>query len=255
MEMMPSRKTKDVLEALFRTATLRGFPEWILSDNAGEFVSSKTALETVRYESDEFNYMHGFNKVSWQTYPARAPQWGGAVESCVKLARHALVKIAPGKEFTDLELVHTLRIVQEMINRRPLGLVDAATDPTTTLTPAHFMIGKDPYRLDKFFDLGRAGHTEHWQEMQKQLQIVWKMLLEEVIPHISKRQNTKMPRKNMREGDVVAVSELEPGPRGYWPIGLITKAYKGKDGLVRAVEVRVRGRLHQRTVTSLVPIC
>ena len=40
--------------------------------------------------------------------------------------------------------------------------------------------------------------------------------------------------------------------RHHWPVGIIVKVFTGDDGLVRAVEVRIDGKVYSRPVAKLV---
>ena len=41
-------------------------------------------------------------------------------------------------------------------------------------------------------------------------------------------------------------------PRGQWPLGVVVETEVGRDGLVRAVKLRSRGKIVRRPVTQLV---
>ena len=47
-------------------------------------------------------------------------------------------------------------------------------------------------------------------------------------------------KRSLQEGDIVLMKD-EGIPRGRWPLALVTKAHKSKDGLVRSVTLRAKG--------------
>ena len=55
------------------------------------------------------------------------------------------------------------------------------------------------------------------------------------------------------EGDVVLVLDSTT-PRGEWPLGRVTKVFRGGDDRVRVVEVKSRGKLITRPVVKLIKL-
>ncbi len=46
--------------------------------------------------------------------------------------------------------------------------------------------------------------------------------------------------ENLTEGAIITV--FDSTSLKYWPVAMVTKAYRGQDGLVRTVKYRVAGR-------------
>ena len=46
----------------------------------------------------------------------------------------------------------------------------------------------------------------------------------------------------------------ENEPRCHWAIGRIEEVYRGKDGLVRSVSLKAKGKSYKRPITKLIMI-
>jgi Family of unknown function (DUF5641) len=70
----------------------------------------------------------------------------------------------------------------------------------------------------------------------------------EYVPTLVNRSKWHKNNKNLAVGDIVVIDD--PGlPRNLWPIGVINNVFPGKDGVVRAVDVKMtRGVLRRHAV-------
>lgn len=59
--------------------------------------------------------------------------------------------------------------------------------------------------------------------------------------------------ENLAVGDMVLVKEDNTAPM-HWPLGRVTKFFPGKDGLVRVVEILMRGKIYKRPIVKLSPL-
>ena len=60
-------------------------------------------------------------------------------------------------------------------------------------------------------------------------------------------QKTKSISYTVAQGDVVIIQSDERS-RGKWPLGVVEKLYKGRDGIVRAVKLRAGKTFLERAV-------
>ena len=64
------------------------------------------------------------------------------------------------------------------------------------------------------------------------------------------RQKWRRELPNLQVGDVVFLVEADT-VRGKWPIGRIQKVYPGPDGLIRTVDVLIKGKVYRRPIVKL----
>ena len=66
-------------------------------------------------------------------------------------------------------------------------------------------------------------------------------------------QNQGTRTMSLREGDVVIIKSDERN-RAKWPLGIVEKLYKGRDGMIRAVRLRTGKPFLERPPTHLYPL-
>ena len=59
------------------------------------------------------------------------------------------------------------------------------------------------------------------------------------------------PHDNVKIGDLVLIVD-ENSPHGCWPLGLVVEVIQERDGLVRSVKMRSKGKLVVRPITEVV---
>ena len=74
--------------------------------------------------------------------------------------------------------------------------------------------------------------------------------MKEYIPHSGSRKKWFSSQKNLKVGEVVVVIDTDMARRD-WKVGRIEQVYPGNDGLVRVVDVKVRGRTLRRPISVI----
>ena len=77
--------------------------------------------------------------------------------------------------------------------------------------------------------------------------------MKEYIPHIGSRKKWFSAQKNLKVGEVVVVIDADIARRD-WKVERIEQVYQGNDGLVRVVDVKVRGRTLRRPISVISPL-
>lgn len=81
----------------------------------------------------------------------------------------------------------------------------------------------------------------------------WSRWVKEYLPSLVVRKCWSQDVRPLSKGDVVLI--VDPNlPRNTWPKGVISETYPGKDGRVRIVDVRVRGKTLKRSAAKLIVI-
>lgn len=70
------------------------------------------------------------------------------------------------------------------------------------------------------------------------------------MAQLHKRSKWNEATENIEIGDMVLVKEGNTAPL-FWPLGRITKIYRGNDGLVRVAKVLMRGKEFKRPIVKI----
>lgn len=232
LELVKSQHVDDVKLALRRFFALRGTPSLIYSDNAKTF---KAMLH------------HISRSVRWKFIPESAPWWGGFWERLVGVTKTSLKITLHLCNLSHEELAATLYELAFHLNMRPLTSVD-----DELLTPAHFLFGvtsiKGVLTPSRVFcdQVIRA-----WRHQRRVCEHLLRRWTSEYVAAL--RSWSVSPRGRPTRvpsvGDVVLVSG--EGPRGRWPLALVTELIVGRDGKARAAYVRMNGKRTRRPLNKM----
>ena len=85
--------------------------------------------------------------------------------------------------------------------------------------------------------------------LQGLIRRLWQRWLREYVSHIGSRYKWFSQQKNLKEDDTVVV--IDPNAtRRDWKVGRIVHTYRGEDGLVRVLDVKVGDRVLKRPITK-----
>lgn len=178
----------------------------------------------------------------------------GAVK---KVLRNILQNKYPREEV----LRTALKAAENIVNSRPLTYVSPDVDDPESLTPNHFLRGAATSGCSGFMGDGVGDEAEHMRSMYKKAQNYvnhfWRRWAHEVLPDLVRKTKWYDSKEPIQVGDVVLlVDDLQP--RNTWVKGIVTRAFPGKDGLVRVVEVTTRHRnnpsTYKRSVAKVIPL-
>ena len=246
LELVASLSLEDFILAFKRFVARRGHPSIIYSDNAQTFKAAHKVLQR------ELGYMG----LDWKFSAPLAPWWGGFWERLVRSVKSALRKSLGNTRVSRVQLDTTLQQVEACINSRPLIYVGDDCNP---LTPSHFLIGRgsalspsmvEEY-IEKVSDLELREKCE--TEAVSQFWEIWQDVYIKNLPTLTQGGQ----KCDIEVGSMVLVRE-DGKPRLQWPLGVITKTFVGRDGLIRAVElktkkghfIRALQRLHKLELVS-----
>ena len=80
---------------------------------------------------------------------------------------------------------------------------------------------------------------KRWRRVQFLSDQFWKRWRKEYLHLLQSRTKWVSWKKNMKEGDVVIISDNVSEPRSQWRLGRIENLYQSEDGLVRKVKLRM----------------
>ena len=241
LELVESQSQAETDLALRRFIARRGRPNTIWSDNAKGFEAEKDHLMATQ----------GSEGPEWKFIPPRAPWWGGWWERLVGSVKSALRKTLGRQHLCRRELETVLHEVESCINWRPITFVGDELDSGTVLTPAQFLLGRgspsakgaqleSPSDKDQLLQL-----LSHQKEITQEFWSVWS---KEYIQNLPPYRGSERV-KGVAKGDVVLVED--EGPKLKWPLAVVKEVKRGKDGIARAVTVRIRNKDVLRPIQRL----
>ena len=244
LEVTDSLSLSDCVLAIKRFVARRGMPTSFHSDNAKTFQGVQNNLQTI----------FGHLAPKWNFIAPRAPWWGGFWERMVRSVKNSLRKSLGTKCLSRVELETTLHEIESCINSRPLTYASGDPEQTNPLTPAHFLIGRP--HLSQIPIQGKVttvtGDELREKEMERMavLDKFWSLWSKDYILNLPPIDKGYSSNCKLKEGSVVLIRE-DDTPRLYWPMGIITKLFKGNDKIIRSVEIKTKSGLFTRPIQKV----
>ena len=139
--------------------------------------------------------------------------------------------------------------IEACINSRPLTYVGETRNP---LTPSHFLLGRStPMNSVNTGEFSREVNDLILRDecQSHYVDMFWDIWRDEYLRNLPP-MSLKKPNSDLKIGSVVLVRN-ETKSRLLWPKGIVTKLFPGKDGHVRAVELKTNKGLICRAVQKL----
>ena len=169
------------------------------------------------------------------------PWWGGFWERLVKSIKNAFRYCLGRAGLTSEELRTLVPEIEAVINRRPITYVSDERDDPQPLQPVNFLLSPGPPPMNPSSPnqqlIGR------WKHRQSVLQALWKQWRTEYLGDIHRWSISAFGKGLPVVGDIVLVDPYHITNRALFPLGIITELIPGTDGHVRAVYVRVNGKI------------
>ena len=176
--------------------------------------------------------------------------WERLIKSTKQILRGLLANQGQ-RAVTDEVLSTLLCEVERIMNDRPISANEDSPDDEPALTPGMLLtFQRRPTVPTGLFDEKDAFSRRWWRQAQHLANVFWRRWVAEYLPTLQLRQKWTRERPSININDLVLVSD-ETTPRGEWPLGRIEEVIHGRDDLIRAVRVRVRGKVLVRPISRL----
>uniref|UniRef100_A0A1I8N0I0 Integrase catalytic domain-containing protein n=1 Tax=Musca domestica TaxID=7370 RepID=A0A1I8N0I0_MUSDO len=249
LEVVTDLTTEAFIGALKRFVSRRGKCQILYSDNATNFVGAKNQL-------DEFNEAVFGEKgkkiiaqtcsregIDFQFIPPRAPHFGGLWEAAVKSVKKLLLRTTSSASLNHEELETVVIEIETILNSRPLTPISDDPNYLAALTPGHFLVGEPlTAQVDPSANQSPTSLTSRWKVVSQIRHEFWKRWSTEYLNTLQERKKWRTPCPNVETGQLVIIKE-DKMPVKQWPLGRITRTYKGNDGAVRVVDVKTQSGL------------
>ena len=244
IEVVSDLTTEAFLETLKRFTSRRGLPRSIHTDNGTNFVGARNDLQELYKflsSTDAQASIHSFllsNQISWHNIPERAPHFGGLWEAAVKSAKHHLKHVVGQQRLSYEEFATITAQVEACLNSRPLGaLTSHSPDGVASLTPGHFLISRALQSYPETTITDDPSLFKRWTLCQAIPHQFWKCCSGEYLQQLQNSGKWHKTNPNLQAGDLVLMTDGNVFTT-QWVMGKVVATYKGKDNLVRAVDVQ-----------------
>ena len=260
IEPLDSANTSSFINAFRRFCAIRGQPSLIISDRGGNFVGASKVLSSgIDMEAVEVR-LRGCG-ITWQFNPPHASHFGGVWERVIGSARRVMdgmLKELHGKTLDRDSLITMFAEASRVINTTPLWTTSWETEEPASLSPADLLMinqyeGHHDYSATER-DLLMYGRRRDMRA-QYLVQCFRKRWDREYLTTMHQRSKwfRKIP---IDVGDIVLMVD-EDKPRISWPLGAISKIFRGADGLVRSVVIKIGGntpKYYERPINKTISI-
>lgn len=256
LELVPDCSADSFLFAFRRFSSRRGLPYRMISDNAKNFKASQKIIQKIARSQVVQSYLSK-KEVRWDFIVEKAPWWGGFWERLIGVTKDC-IKRAVGRAQLTFEELRTILIEAEgIVNSRPLTYIYDDTEGISyTLSPSHLIYGRriTPLPSGEHFDITSTNqsltrraryHKQVLQHFTTQWKREYLTSLRENAKVYNKRNN-----KEIAVGDIV-ILKREGTARCFWKLAVVKNLLPGKDGKVRAAEIRVLNSSTKAKPTTL----
>ncbi|KHJ85789.1 hypothetical protein OESDEN_14476 [Oesophagostomum dentatum] len=277
LETVLDNSAEEFVLALRRFIARRGTPNLITSDNAPTFKLGAEILQNQLLQIHKESPVNSFllrERIKWKFITPLSPWQGGFYERLVGSVKNALKKTVQKAVLTRRTLETLIPEIEAALNTRPLTpLIDPSEDkeikilrpidllhPWMNVSPFLYTENSTTAKCTSF---GNSETKEHvnslFQSIVETLNLFWKIWQKDYLQAlIEKYQQSKIYKfgtaSSPKIGHVVLLKQ-ELSPRTEWPLGVITKINRSKDGLIRSVKVRTSNKSEiDRTVNQLIPL-
>lgn len=258
LELVTSLSTDAFLQTLKRFIARRGKPSNVYSDHGTNFVGASRELselwqffdDNVTCLSDQITHLG----IKWHFSPPNSPHFGGIWEAAVKSVKHHLRRVMGNLALTFEDLYTLLVQVESVLNTRPLHPLSSDPNDLSSLTPAHFLIGRSLVAIpEQDLTIVSNNRLDNYQQIQRLQQQFWSRWSKDYIHELQQRTRWKQSKGSLQEGQLVLVKEDNLPPLK-WRLGRVSSLIAGKDGVHRVALVKTADGTFTRALNRLCPL-
>ena len=231
---------EEVVKALRRFSSLRGWPAKIVSDPGSQLVSSSGNLESWWKSLEEpLKKFAADSQFAWDISPVNSPWRQGRCESRIKSLKRLLAISASFTRLSPLELQTVLMEAANLSNERPIGVVRTPKSYGTfsVITPNSLLMRRSRNLVPDDVNLGaHLKQGVRYELIQQVTAAFWDKWTQEVTPTRVIRQKWHEISQNLKYGDVVLVHDRSP-IKGRYILGIVESVKMGTDGQVRSCNI------------------
>ena len=242
VDTLNSMDTSTFVLALRRFSALRGECTFFRSDRGTNFVGCQGVVGPP-LNIEKLVKEEGVEGIQWVFNPPGASHYAGVWErkiGALKQIFDSVLKLLSNRVLSREEFCTWLQEAAAVVNSTPLGEASADPNDPFPVSPSSLLNLRETQRcaLPQDFtsdDLSQYG-ARRWRRVQFLAEEFWIRWKRDYLRAINLRRKWKRVRSNVKVGDVVLLRDKTP--RSEWPLGVVTEACVGQDGLVRTVKVK-----------------
>ena len=253
LELTKTQEAEEFQRKLTAFIARRGRPRLMISDHAATFKTTAKWIKIVRKSEKLQDYL-AIQEISWKFNLAKSPWWGGIYERLIKDIKKTLYKTLGRTHlsFENLEMV--LLDIEINLNNRPLTYVESESMDEQVLTPNTLIQGENLYLVETRDEDEEEDLTKMQKRIKKSRDNAWKRWKREYVHSLMETHRVNNKETEPPEvGDIVLVVGEEKN-RGEWKKGRVVRVVKGKDGVVRGVELLHKGHTIERPLQLICPL-
>ena len=270
LEIVDDMTADQFLLAFRRHCAVYGTPSLILCDNAKTFQKADEEIQKLFHVIEVQTVQHYFaqKRVQMRHIPAKSPHWGGMYERLIGVVKMSIKKVLRRALISLPELQTLIKEVQAVVNDRPITFVYHDVNDPEPLTPSKLLYGFSvtalPHPVVDPEELEDEDFNEHdqlnkalkrrsllFQHFVQRFKSEYLSSLRERHVYQSKKQGSQ--EEIIKVGDVVLM-HAENVPRSSWKLAIVKKLLRGRDGLVRAAEIKTNSGVTNRSIHLLYPL-
>lgn len=263
LELTSDISTEAFLASFKRFIARRGLPSDVYCDNGGCFRGARNQLAELYKLLDSAEHQTPVQAyasrqgIQFHFTPSYSPIFAGLAEASVKGMKFHLKRIILDAQLTYEQLSTVLCQIEAVLNSRPILPLSQDVNDYCYLTPGHFLIGSalTMYPEPDIAET-KANRVQFWQQSIQLKQRFWKAWYKYYINTLQNRNKWCHSLPNLTVGALVLMREPNAPPL-VWPMARVVKVFPGKDGKVRAFQLRTAdGKLYTRSLQgiSVLPI-
>ena len=252
LEIATDASADEFVQVLRRFFAVRGFPSLIMSDNGTQMVGAERALREIikNWNKEKISDFCANKGTRWQFTTPLAPHQNGCAESLVKTCKKALKHAVGEQKLAPFELYTLFVECANIVNQRPLGRVTNDPNDGGYLCPNDLLLGRASSDVPPGPFRGNSSLRDRVGLVQQLVDSFWKRWSRDVLPLLFERKKWQVRGEDVRVGDVVVTADSNP-IRGKWELGRVEQVFKGSDGVVRNVAIKVGKSVLRRPITKV----
>lgn len=261
IELASDMTTNTFLACLKRFIFRRNKPTKIYCDNAAYYKGANNILNDLYELQNSTSHQNAVNdfcnteRISFHFIPSYSPVFGGLWEAGIKSVKYHIKRVVGQAVLTYEELNTVLVQIEGILNSRPLTPMSADHEDMSYLSPAHFLTGSS---LTSYADLNLVGENvgklSFWKLCVQMQQTFWRQWHKQYLVMLQSRPKWKGVQTNLEIGTMVIIKSDNVSPL-QWPIGRIVDVMPGRDGKVRALNVKTaKGSIINTSIMKVCPL-
>ena len=255
LELVTDYSTEGFIATYRRFSSRRGIPHTIYSDCGTNFVGADANLKSMFPQGSQYHQelasLFVNDNTTWCFNPPAAPHMGDKWEAVVKSMKYHLRRTVSDTVLTFEEFSTLLTQIEAMLKSRPLEPLSDDPEDISTLTLAHFLIGKPLSTLpEPSVEHSSLSPSARWQLIQKKMQQFWSQWSAHYLQRQQSISKWHHPSNDIKVGSLALITD-ERFPPSKWPLARVLTLHPGKDGLTRVVTVKTATTTLTRPIAKL----